>query len=335
MGDLRERLERESQRVNLPTDAADRMFERGRRKARTRRAGALALGAALLLVVIVIVRSSLPSADRGPQPAVPTPTAPGDVAGTYSVLLPAGDDDVARLNMNGTYTMRLGPEGTMELSGPRRFDLPGTTFTFDLERGRLTTDALVGTECDERGVYRAAVQAGSLALTPVGDGCDVRVTLLATADWSTTGADGVTDALEGDWSATFSCEEMRRAVERAPVPSGSLAFWSEMVGAELGSDDPSDPCSGVSQTLSYTFRFDDGRLLIFDASLIEGFDGAYELRRDSFTMRDATTDNIQGRYRAAFRLRGDTLQVDLIGRAGRDPFFVGTWESAPLIRTST
>jgi hypothetical protein len=58
------------------------------------------------------------------------------------------------------------------------------------------------------------------------------------------------------------------------------------------------------------------------------------LRANSFTIRDATTDNIQGRYRARFRLRNGTLSVDLVGRAGHDPFFVGTWESAPLIRVS-
>ena len=335
MSDLRERLEREGQRVSLPADAADRMFERGRRRARTRRAGALALGAALLLVVIMIVRSGLPSGDRAPQPATPTPTTPRDIAGTYSALLPAGDPDVARLDMNGTYTLHLGADGTMGISSPRAVNLPGTTFTFELERGRMITDALVGTGCDERGIYRVALQAGSLALSPVTDTCDVRATLLATSDWSTTGTEATADALEGDWLATFSCEQMRRAVERAPVPSETQAFWSEAVGAELGSDDPSDPCSGVTQRLSYTFRFDEGRLLIFDARLVEGFDGAYELRGDSFIMRDATTDNIPGRYRAAFRMRGDALQVDLIGRAGRDPFFVGTWESAPLIRTSS
>jgi hypothetical protein len=123
MSDLRERLELESERVSLAPGAADRMFERARRRERTRRGGALVLGAALLIVVVMIVRSSLPSGDRGPQPATPTPTSPRDVAGTYSVLLPAGDRDVARLDMNGTFTMHLGADGTMELSGPRSFDL--------------------------------------------------------------------------------------------------------------------------------------------------------------------------------------------------------------------
>ena len=332
MSDLRERLESESERVTLAPGAADRMFERGRRRERMRRVSALAIGAALFVVVFVIVRASLPGGDREPQPATPTPTAPGDVAGTYSVLLPAGDPDVAALGMNGIYTMRLDEDGTMALSGPRRFDLPGSLLTFDVERGRFTTDVLVSRGCDEEGVYRVVLDAGTLTFEPIDDPCEIRSTLLATAGWTVAGADTTTDRLEGDWISTFSCEQMVRAVERAPVPADFQAFWAEGVGGELGSTDPADPCRGVTELLSYTFRFDDGRLLIFDARLREGFDGSYEVRADSFTIRDATTDNIQGRYRARFRLRSDTLDVDLVGRAGHDPFFVGTWESAPLIR---
>jgi hypothetical protein len=334
MSDLRERLEAESERVSLAPGAADRMFERGRRRERSRRVGALVIGAVLFVVVLAIVRASLPGGDREPQPATPTPTAPGDIAGAYSVLLPAGDPDVAALGMNGTYTMRLDEDGTMELAGPRRFDLPGSPITFDVERGRLTTDALVGQGCDVEGVYRVALDGGALTFAPIDDRCEMRSTLLGTAEWRTTGADSTTDRLEGDWISSFSCAQMVRAVERAPVPPDFAAFWAQGVGRELGSDDPRDPCAGVTETISHTFRFDAGRLLIFDARLREGFDGAYELRANSFTIRDATTDNIQGRYRARFRLRNGTLSVDLVGRAGHDPFFVGTWESAPLLRVS-
>ena len=333
MSDLRERLERESERVTLAAGAADRMFERGRRRERTRRVTALALGAALFVLVLVIVRASAP-ADRTPRPAAPTPTAPGDVAGTYRVFLPNRDTDVERLGMGGTYTMYLGNDGSMELGSPRGFDLSGAPITFDVERGRFTTDAFVGAGCEAPGTYRVALDAGSLRLVPVEDPCEVRTTLLAADGWTATGADPAADPLEGDWVASFSCEQMVRAVERAPISPESRAFWAQGMGAELGSDEPADPCSGVTEMLSFTFRFADGRLLIFDADLREGFDGAYEMRGSSFKIRDATTRNIDGAYRMTFSIDGDVMRVDLVGRGGRDPFFIGTWESAPLIRTS-
>ena len=72
MSDLRTLLEREGERVALPPDAADRMFERGRRRARNRRVRALSVGAVLFLAILLIVRSSLPNGHR-PEPARPRP----------------------------------------------------------------------------------------------------------------------------------------------------------------------------------------------------------------------------------------------------------------------
>jgi hypothetical protein len=348
VSDLRERLQRESERVTLAAGAADRMFERGRRRERTRRTAALVVGVALLVLVIVVVRAGLPGGDRKPEPATPAPTSPADVAGSFSARLPIGDVDIERLGINGWYSLVLRTDGTMDLTGPRRSDLPGAAITFDVERGRLTTDAFVGATdgpwlsysgalsegCDTPGVYGVTLDEGSLTLEPIDDRCEVRSLILATRSWTSTEIAITTDRLQGDWTSTFTCEQMVLAVDRAPVPPAAQDFWDQGVGAEIGSDDPSDPCSGVSGRLSQTFRFDDGRLLIFDAQLREGFDGAYELRGNTLTIRDATGDNIDGRYRARLHIEDDEMRMDLIGQAGRDPFFVGTWESAPFIRDS-
>lgn len=348
MSDLRQRLERESERVTLSSGAEHRMFERARRRERTRRTTALVLGIVLFAIVLAVVGSSLPGGDRKPEPATPTPTSAADVAGTYRVLLPVGDADIERLGMNGSYTLVLRADGTMSLSGPRRFDLPGAAIAFDVERGLLTTDVFVGASdapwlsntgdlsagCDTPGVYRVTLEAGSLALEASDDTCELRAALLATRAWTVDVGTTTTDPLEGEWISTFSCEQMARAVDRAPVSPAARAFWTQGVGAETGSNDPSDPCRGVTEPLSQTFRFDDGRLLIFDRELREGFDGAYEVRGTSFALRDATGDNIDGKYRFRFRIQGDVMRIDIVGRGGRDPFFVGTWESAPLIRSS-
>jgi hypothetical protein len=83
MSDLRTLLEREGERVALPPDAADRMFERGRRRARNRRVRALSVGAVLFLAILLIVRSSLPNGHR-PEPARPRPITSRSIAGTYT-----------------------------------------------------------------------------------------------------------------------------------------------------------------------------------------------------------------------------------------------------------
>lgn len=52
------------------------------------------------------------------------------------------------------------------------------------------------------------------------------------------------------------------------------------------------------------------------------------------TIRDGGTRSIEGRYRVAFRIDGDTVTFHLLGRAASDPFFVAAWETAPFIRTT-
>jgi RNA polymerase sigma factor (sigma-70 family) len=333
-GTMKSWLERESERVALPTDTADRVLERGRRKARNRRAAALGVGALLFLVVISIIRAAVP--DREPQPAIPTPTptTPGSVAGSYSVRLTGANDVVRRFGVGGNYTMRLDANGDLELSGPKGFDLPGDPITFDVSRGRLTTDAFVGRVCDAPGTYQVRLDAGILMLAPVDEDCELRRVLLSTAPWTADAGASPLDRLEGDWTTTFSCERMVSAVRRAPIEPGNEVFWLEAMSRERGSEDPTDPCAGTDEIVAFTFRFDDGRLLIFDRNLVEGFDGRYELQGNRITFRDGDDNNIDGRYRAAFVLVRDRLTFDLLGRAGRDAFFVATWESASFVRNA-
>jgi hypothetical protein len=83
------------------------------------------------------------------------------------------------------------------------------------------------------------------------------------------------------------------------------------------------------------FRFADGRLQIFDPpDLQEGFDGRYVIRRDTIIISDGSDRNIDGYYRVAFRIDGDRVSFELLGRAATDAFFVGAWEAAPFVRYS-
>jgi hypothetical protein len=333
MTDLHDLLERESARYTLPHGATERMLERGGRRARNRRLTTIGVSAVLFVGILAILRSSLPGTDREPRPAVPVTRR--SVAGTYVVRLSREDPGVQLLHMEGRFEMRLFASGVLELISPREFDLPGAPSTFEISRGELITDALVGSECDALGTYRVSLDAEVLALVPTDESCELRRIVLASRPWTAVASKATSDRLEGDWIASSSCERVVRAVRRAPVAAEVEAFWKAAVADEFGSDDLTDPCQAVSEPFVHMFRFADGRLQIFDPpDLREGFDGSYVIRGDIMTISDGSGRNIDGRYRVAFHIEGDRVTFDLIGRAASDAFFVGAWESAPFVRTS-
>jgi hypothetical protein len=337
MSDLRSSLEREGERVALPPDAADRMFDRGRKRERNRRLRALGVGAVLFLAVAVIVRSSLPNGDR-PEPAKPRPITPRSIAGAYTALLPASNGQVDRRGLEGQYSMQLKPNGSLLLIGPHKVDFPWNPATFEILGGVLRTDAFVGTSdpdpeqgCRDRATYRVEQGPGSLTFAPVEEPCRFRAVILATVPWT-----GVTNQpsgrFQGDWTTTFSCERMVRTVQRAPISPRDEGLWLHQ-GGELGSD-PNDPCNGAPDPITFTLRFDRGRLLIYGPDGSQGFDGGYEVHGDVMTIRDAGMDNIDGSYELRFRLSKDRVSFRLLGRGATDPFFVATWQSAPFIKNA-
>jgi hypothetical protein len=328
MADLHDLLERESERFHLPADEAERMFERGERRSRNRRLSAIAVGGVLFLVVVLLLRWATP-ADR----SAPVPATPGSVAGTYEVRLRPGDPDAGVAHIAGRYEMRLAADGSLELTGPRQFDLGGGPMRFGVAGGLLTTDALVGSRCNGAATYRLDVGSGLLTLVPVEDGCRVRRVVLATHPWVAV-IDGNVDVLEGEWTATFSCRRMVRAVRAAPIDAAREDFWLAATADGLGSTDATDPCRTITHPIQRTLRFSDGRLLIFDPpDLQEGFDGRYAIQGDVLTIRDGGSRNIRGRYRLRFRVDGGLVSFRLLGRGSTDPFFVGAWEAAPFVRS--
>jgi hypothetical protein len=335
MSDLRLLLEREGERVALPPDAADRMFERGRRRDRNRRVGALGVGAVLFLAVLAIVRSSLPEGHRH-EPATHITARP--LAGTYTVRLPASNEQVDRLGLEGLYSMQLKPNGSLLLIGPHKVDFPWNPASFEISRGVLTTNAFVGTSdpdpeqgCSARATYRVERGAGSLTFTPLEEPCRFRATILTTALWTAV-SNQPSGRFQGDWTTTFSCERMVRTVQRASIAPRDEEFWLRHSG-ELGSD-PNDPCSGAPDPITFTLRFDRGRLVIYGPEGSMGFDGGYQVHGTIMTIRDAGMDNINGSYVLRFRISKDRVSFRLLGRGATDPFFVATWQSAPFVKNA-
>jgi hypothetical protein len=330
MAELHDLLERESARYTLPPGAAERMFERGRRRDRNRKVAAIGVGAVLFLAVVAIVRSALPGGDE-PEPAIPLPVTPESVAGTYAVELSGDEDDaVRRLHLQGAFELRLERDGTMQLSSPHGFDFSGAPVTFTIEDGVMSTDAMVGTECDSPGSYRVRLQAGTLSFRPLGEPCELRRVLFTSRPWIL--VDETRDRLEGEWTASFPCERMVRTVRAAPTSLAHEELWLRVMSDELGSDDVFDPCASAPPPMTFTLRFSNGHLWIFDGGdFTEGFDGVYRLVGQDILRFG---DRVDGPFRARFEIEGDRVRFDLIGRGGSQPFFVGAWESAPFVKRS-
>jgi hypothetical protein len=322
--DLREQLDRESHRVSLSPDASDRMFERRAGRERRRRVGTVVVGLALSAGVVALLITALPGRDR-------VITDASAVAGTYETRLPKQHPAVARLGVDGLFHLTLTAEGNLELNGPWDVDLPGPPTTFSVEGDELKTDLLVGFGCDAEGTYRWSHENGELTLTPLDDTCELRTVLLGTRSWTAFDRGQPPDALQGDWTATYTCEEMVAAVERSEAPPDAIAFWRGATAESLGSPDPDDPCAGSPPPVSSTFRFTGDRLLIFDGRP-EGFDGRYELDGDVLTIRDPRTGNINGDYQLRVEIGRDLLTFELLGDGAADPWFTATWETAPFVR---
>jgi hypothetical protein len=324
---LRDRLEGESHRVSLAPGASDRMFERRAHRERRRRVGAAVVGLVLVAGVTAVAVTTLSSRDRGRNVV----TDASDVAGTYRTRLPSHDPDVARFGADGFFDLTLSANGDLALNGPWDFGLPGPPTTFSIRGDELTTDLLVGFGCDADGTYRWSLADGALTLTPLDDACQVRSVLLGTRPWGAFDPGQPVDALQGDWTATFTCDEMVAAVDRAPISAGDEKAWLRREG-EIASDDPSAPCAGSPAPIEFTLRFTGDRLLIFGADRNEGFDGRYALDGDVLTIRDPRTRNIAGAYRLRVTFGADALTFTLLGDAASDAFFTATWEAAPFVR---
>jgi hypothetical protein len=336
MSDLRSLLEREGHRVALPPDAADRMFERGVRRQRNHRIRVIGLSALLFLAMLLVVRSSLPNGRR-PEPAKPRPITARSIAGTYIARLPASNARVDRLGLQGPYSMQLRANGSLLVIGPHKVDYPWDPSMFQVNHGIMTTDLFVGISdpdqggCGAPGTYHVEQGAASLKFTPVEESCPLRATILTVSPWTTTSSRAA-GRFGGDWVTTFSCAGMVRAVHEASIAPHDERFWLGHAG-ELGPD-RNHPCRGASAPISFTLRFDRGRLLIYGPDGSEGFDGGYEIRGNVMTIRDAGMGNINGSYQLRFRLHEDRASFRLLGRGAADPFFVATWESAPFVKTS-
>jgi len=193
MDDIRERLERESERVTLAPGARARMLERRRRRERSRRASALAVGLSVTLAIGVFALQGARVVRDGGETdlGTPGPGANDAIAGTYTTRLPVSDPDISRFRLEGSYTMRLRPSGVLLLSVPPGFEPQGTpSILFRLSGNLFTTNAFLNFDCRHAfGTYRWSLQDDVLEFVPVDEPCEVREALFSSRVWrSSSGA---------------------------------------------------------------------------------------------------------------------------------------------------
>jgi hypothetical protein len=184
MSELRERLERESERVTLDPGADVRLWDRRRRLERRRRTSALAVGAATALVVVVASVQGLRVTGDGRSPAPPGSTAGYDeIAGSYSTELPV-DLRVEGLRLGGRYELRLLPSGSLLLSVPPDFEQAVGSVVFRLSGNIFTTNAFANYSCPGTvGTYRWFLDGDVLRFVPLEEPCELRGAVFSTRPW--------------------------------------------------------------------------------------------------------------------------------------------------------
>lgn len=185
MADLRNRLEREAERVALAPDALDRVYEGHRRKELRRRVAAGLTAGALTIAVGVWFAASFLGGSNGRPAGPPSPVA---IVGTYRVTLPRSDPDVAEFGLAGPYTLRLRQNGVIQLSTPPGFEEAHESASGDAYRvtgnvvtvGSFTTFSCPGTI----GTYRIELTATELRLTPIDEPCAFREAIFGSRPWT-------------------------------------------------------------------------------------------------------------------------------------------------------
>jgi hypothetical protein len=184
MSDLRDLLERESERVALADDAASRLWERRRSNERRRRVSGFVVGASLAVVVVALaIRATGLFSDERPHiPA--TPAAPyEEIAGTYETRLPAAMT-VDGQPVQGRYELRLLPSGSLLLSVPSDFEQAVGSVTFRLSGNLFTTNAFANYLCPGTvGIYRWSLDGDALRFVPLDEPCAIRGAVFSTRPW--------------------------------------------------------------------------------------------------------------------------------------------------------
>jgi hypothetical protein len=108
------------------------------------------------------------------------------LAGTFTRSIREGTAVVRANGIAGTWTISAEPDGSVRLLSPAGFAGAHASRPFEMEPGKLRTDAFSSSICAglTPGTYSWSPQAGFLVISPLSDPCDGRVKVLGAGPWA-------------------------------------------------------------------------------------------------------------------------------------------------------
>jgi hypothetical protein len=163
-----------------------RVSKRGRRRRRLAVAMRVSVAAGLIALIVIAGPSVLDLMRTSPN-RPNSPTAPySAIAGTYGATIDAKPGVVTQARMAGRWTLRLDPDGSLDLVAPPRFQAETSGVTYRLIGQEFQTNAFPNDLCPKRlpGRYRWSKAGGQLRFTIVEDACEARRILFTGQTWS-------------------------------------------------------------------------------------------------------------------------------------------------------
>jgi hypothetical protein len=185
---VRDRLVRSVRTVEPDVDAAfDRVSRRGRRRGRLAVAARVTVVAGFVALVVVAGPALLDLVRSPSHPIGGGASGPYSViAGSYRATIVSRPGVIADAGMAGAWTLRLDPDGDLELTAPPGFAAETSGITFRLVGEEFRTNAFPNDLCPARmpGTYHWSIVGGQLRFTVVEDPCEARTILFADQIWN-------------------------------------------------------------------------------------------------------------------------------------------------------
>jgi hypothetical protein len=185
---IREQIEWSVSRIDPEIGTVlERVARRGRRRRRLAVAMRVSVAAGLIALIVIAGPSVLEllrtSPDRPNSPVSPYSV----IAGTYRTTIAAEPGVVTQAGMTGRWTLRLDPDGSLQLEAPPGFQAEASGVTYRIVDREFQTNAFPNDLCHAQplpGRYQWTLTNGVLRFTIVEDPCEARAILFAGQRWT-------------------------------------------------------------------------------------------------------------------------------------------------------
>lgn len=140
----------------------------------------------ILILAAVVGPKIIDFAGEPHAPAQSPTVGPSAIEGTYELRLPNAQHGIVESeSMAGSWRIKLGPGGQVDLTPPRGFQGVTSHLTFQVVDGEFRTTAFADLcSMPQPGIYRWSKADGVLRFTIVDDPCIVRQALFTTRPWT-------------------------------------------------------------------------------------------------------------------------------------------------------